>query len=206
MLPKIVLASSSPRRQELLRQIGIPFVVQVSTFEEDNSLNLIPQELTVWQAKQKAFNVFYECLQQNHPADLIIGADTVVVLNGEVFGKPNDETEAKAMLTRLAGREHQVITGVAVVKNGKVSTDFSETQVWFRPLSQEEIEQYVATGEPLDKAGAYAIQGIGALLVEKISGSYDNVVGLPLNTLAKCCHNVGVDLWCVRKKVACRDH
>lgn len=205
MLPQIVLASSSPRRQELLRQIGIPFVVQVSTFEEDNSLNLIPQELTVWQAKQKAFGVFYECLQQNRPADLIIGADTVVVLNGEVFGKPKDESEAKAMLTRLAGREHQVITGVAVVKDGKVSTDFSETQVWFRPLSQEEIEEYVETGEPLDKAGAYAIQGIGALLVEKISGSYDNVVGLPLNTLAKCCHKVGVDLWCVRKNVACHD-
>jgi septum formation protein len=186
----IILASASPRRQQLLKQVGCSFTVVTSDIVEDNQLDLLPHELTVHHARLKAIDVAVH----HDVDDIVIGADTIVVLDGKVFGKPVDAADAKSMLTSLSGRSHQVITGIAVVQGYEVWTDFTETQVQFVPLTEDEIERYIGTGEPLDKAGAYAIQGIGALFVDHISGCYTNVVGLPLNTLAKLLKKAGISL------------
>lgn len=189
---KIVLASASLRRQELLQQIGCAFEVFPSAVQEDNTLNLSPDELVVAHAKAKAMDVAARSLD----GTLVIGADTLVVLNGQVFGKPRSQTEAKSMLNALSGQEHKVITGLAVIQcnAGHIWTDFSVTQVKFGHLSQEEIDRYVASGEPMDKAGAYGIQEKGALFVESIHGCYFNVVGLPIYKLAKILKKAGVFL------------
>lgn len=200
----LVLASASPRRRELLQQIGADFIVRVSDVIEDNNQVLLPSELVILQAKQKAEAVAREWFAvspvSNKP-DVVIGADTIVVLDGQVFGKPSNDEEAFSMLSALAGRSHQVITGVAVVTQPRVdSNDFriltamAVTMVTFCSLSAATIGAYIATGEPFDKAGAYAIQGKGSLLVEKIAGDYTNVVGLPLTTLATLLTKVGVHL------------
>jgi septum formation protein len=175
----IVLASSSPRREKLLRKIGCDFKVMISDIIEDNAKNIPPVQLAVFHARAKALDV----AAKNEPDDVVIGADTIVVMEGQVYGKPVDKTDACRMLGELAGKVHEVITGVALAAKGQVWTDYSITQVKIRQLTVSEIEKYVATGEPLDKAGAYAIQGMGALLVEGITGCYTNVVGLPLVTL-----------------------
>ena len=172
----IILASASPRRQELLRQVGCDFTVIVSDVAEDNGQKLPPTELAMSLAAAKAFAV----VRQVSADDIVIGADTIVVLAGQVYGKPQDGADARRMLTELAGKEHEVITGLAVAVNGKIWTGYSATVVNVRQLTANEIESYLATGEPMDKAGAYAIQGIGALLIEGIRGCYANVVGLPL--------------------------
>lgn len=176
---KIVLASASPRREELLRQVGCDFVVQVSDTVEDNDREIPPEDLAVTQARAKAVAV----AGLNEPADVVIGADTIVVLDRQVYGKPKDAADAGRMLAALAGRVHTVITGLAVAHQERVWVDSAVTAVRMRPLSGAEIERYIATGEPMDKAGAYAIQGVGSLLVEEISGNYSNVVGLPLTAL-----------------------
>ncbi|MBP2653278.1 MAG: Septum formation protein Maf [Firmicutes bacterium] len=176
-----ILASASPRRQELLRQIGCEFRTVVSSFMEDNSLDLPPKELAVFQARAKACDV----ARRLGTGNIVIGADTIVVQEGRVYGKPSDLADARRMLSELAGVEHAVITGLAVAVGEKVWTDFAVTMVRFRDLTSDEIDRYLATGESLDKAGAYAIQGRGALLVERIDGCYANVVGLPLTTLDK---------------------
>jgi septum formation protein len=186
----IVLASASPRRRELLTQVGCEFVVVNSTVIEDNTLDLPPAELAVFQAQDKAFDVFSKVQKQ----DVVIGADTIVVLDGQVYGKPVDTNDARRMLTSLSGREHQVITGIAVVTEGNSWTDFVVTSVKMGDCKVEQIETYLATGEPMDKAGAYAIQGMGALLVESIRGCYTNVVGLPLNKLSSVLKRAGVNL------------
>lgn len=186
----IILASASPRRRQLLEQIGCAFTIMASDFIEDNTLELPAAELAVMQAKAKALAV----AEKANAGDIVIGADTIVVLDGQVFGKPVDKEDACRMLTSLSGREHQVITGLAVVQGNQVVTDYSTTAVQFRTLSATEIERYIATGEPEDKAGAYAIQGVGALLVENICGCYTNIVGLPLVTLARLMSEVGVVL------------
>ncbi|HWR07984.1 Maf family protein [Sporomusa sp.] len=186
----IVLASSSPRRQQLLELIGLDFDIIVSDVEEDNTKDMPPHELAVAHARDKAFAIA-KCANHN---DVIIGADTIVVLDGHVFGKPADYADAIRMLTALAGREHIVISGVAVVKGEQVFTGFCATTVRIRPLSPRQIERYVSSGEPLDKAGAYAIQGRGTLLVESINGCYNNVVGLPLVTLTELLRQAGVEL------------
>lgn len=187
---KVILASASPRRQQLLELIGLDFETVVSDVEEDNTKNMLPEKLAVAHAVDKAIDV-----SKRVAADtIVIGADTIVVVDGKVFGKPKDRKEAIQMLTVLAGRAHIVISGVAVVQGEKVVSGFSATTVKIRSLSQIQIERYVDTGEPMDKAGAYAIQGRGALLVESISGCYNNVVGLPLNELSKLLHQIGVDL------------
>lgn len=186
----IILASASPRRRELLTQVGCNFIAITSTLVEDNTQNLPPHELAVLQAKEKAFDVFSN-VQQN---DVVIGADTIVVLDGQVYGKPVDERDARRMLTELAGREHEVITGIAVVTAKQVWTDFGITTVRMKDSKSEQIEAYLATGEPMDKAGAYAIQGVGALMVESITGCYANVVGLPLNKLSDLLQKAGVTL------------
>lgn len=187
---EFVLASSSPRRQQLLSLTGLSFKVIVSQVEEDNAKDMPPQELAITHAREKALDVSNNICGDN----IVIGADTIVVLDGKVFGKPTDKKDAAGMLAALAGREHTVISGVAVVKGQQVLTGFCSTKVKFRQLSQEQIENYIATGEPMDKAGAYAIQGRGALLIEKIDGCYNNVVGLPLVKLAELLSMAGVEL------------
>ncbi len=186
----IILASASPRRQELLRQVGCEFTVMLSHIVEDNNLDVLPQELAVLHAKEKALDV----AARAHANDVVIGADTIVVLNGRVYGKPVDKKDARNILTALAGKEHQVMTGIAVVKAGKLWTDVVITKVKIGKLEPVEIESYLATGEPMDKAGAYGIQGIGALLVEDIQGCYTNVVGLPLKKTAELLKKAGISL------------
>ena len=177
---EIILASASPRREELLRQVDCKFSIITSDIVEDNEQDMPPAELAVLHASAKALDV---ASKHNGPEALVIGADTIVVLDNRVYGKPRDEKDAERMLHELQGQEHQVISGVAVVYKGEIWTDYAVTRVVLRALSAEEVKRYIATGEPLDKAGAYAIQGVGALLVEEITGSYTNVVGLPLTTL-----------------------
>lgn len=177
----MILASASPRRQELLRQVGCDFKVIASDVDEDNKWSSSPAELAVSLAVAKALDVAKKAAAD----DVVLGADTIVVMDGQVYGKPADDADACRMLGELAGRRHQVITGIAVATAGRVWTDFAVTAVTFRDLTRSEIERYVASGEPRDKAGSYAIQGIGALFVEGIEGCYANVVGLPLVTLDK---------------------
>lgn len=179
----IILASASPRRAQLLEQIGIKFTVQASNVEEKLSKKMEPslwvQEIALQKAKDVA---------KNYKEGLVIGADTIVVKDGKILGKPQDELEAIKMLKFLSGSHHQVMTGIAVV-NAQNMEDYivniEITKVKFSNLKESEILSYVKTKEPMDKAGAYGIQGIGALLVEKIEGCYYNVVGLPLNHLVK---------------------
>lgn len=185
----LVLASASPRRQALLNQVGCSYKIVPSDYTENNYLDVDPVQLAVQHAVGKALAVAKENID-----DIIIGADTIVVLQGEIFGKPNDRDDARRMLTALSGKRHQVITGVAVVQANKVFSDFAVTEVQIRELPIEEIERYVASGEPLDKAGAYGIQEKGALLVERIDGCYFNVVGLPLTILNRLLGKVGVYL------------
>lgn len=172
----VVLASASPRRKELLRQIGVEFDVKVSQTDESIAPGTKPgaavEELSYRKAK-----AVWEGLSEKQG---VIGADTVVALEDEILGKPKDAEDAKKMLRRLQGREHNVFTGVTILtKDGKRKTFHEETKVTFTPISEEEIERYVATGDPLDKAGAYGIQGECAKFVKAISGDYNNVVGLP---------------------------
>lgn len=180
----LVLASASPRRAELLRQVGLSFEAQVSNVpEEGDGAGRDATEVAAEHARQKALVVARQC-----PERLVLGADTVVVLDGAVLGKPVDATAAQAMLRRLSGREHEVITAVTLaLSDGRCARVLDEhaecTRVRFRALSPTEIECYVATGEPLDKAGGYGIQGRGALLVRAIEGCYFNVVGLPLSSI-----------------------
>ena len=190
MVTGIILASASPRREQLLRQVGYEFQVLPSLAEEDNSAALPPDELVQTHARAKAWAV----ARQVAPADVVIGADTVVVLDGKVFGKPGSAAQACRMLRELSGRTHSVWSGIAIVTEGRCLCAAVETRVTLGLLSEAQIERYVATGEPLDKAGAYAVQGIGAVFVEKIDGCYFNVVGLPLNALARLLSEVGVAL------------
>lgn len=186
----IILASASPRRRELLNQIGCNFQCMASAAEEDNSQNVSPERLAVKHALMKAHDV----AAKNGRNIPIVGADTIVVADGEIFGKPTDRGDAIRMLTRLSGREHEVYTGIALIYKNGVWSDVEKTTVNICELTQAEIESYVATGEPMDKAGAYAIQGIATVYIERISGCYSNVVGLPLNKLLRMCRKAGVEL------------
>lgn len=200
----LVLASASPRRRDLLQQIGVDFVVHASDVIEDNNQALSPRELVTMQAKQKAEAVareWFTASAVSNKNDVVIGADTIVVIDGQVYGKPGNRDEAFSMLSALSGHSHQVITGVAIVTprliynhDFRTLTAVTVTTVTFCSLSVKTIESYIATGEPFDKAGAYAIQGKGILFVEKIAGDYTNVVGLPLTTLATLLTKVGVNL------------
>ncbi|GAV21666.1 Maf family protein [Carboxydothermus pertinax] len=173
---KVYLASTSPRRQELLKKVYDQFEIIPPTAEE-NAKILNPLELSLFLSRQKAKSVATKVEE-----GLIIAADTVVALDGKILGKPRDEEKAFYMLKALAGREHEVYTGVTLIqKPQKREKSFGEmTKVWFYPLTDEEIKKYIRTKEPLDKAGAYGIQGYGALFVKKINGCYFNVVGLPI--------------------------
>ena len=185
----IILASQSPRRRELLGQMGITdFIVRPAKGEEVVDPSLTPAQLVEALSAQKAAEVA--------AADsdaLVIAADTVVAIDGKVLGKPHSTDEATAMLTTLSGRTHTVYTGVTVRQGEKILTRHEATDVRFRPLSAHEIAAYIATGEPMDKAGSYGIQGYGALLVQGISGDYSNVVGLPVCCLGRMLTEFGVD-------------
>ncbi len=189
----LVLASTSPRRIGLLRDFGIPFEV-VNPGDVENSVSHDPTTLVREHATSKA-----ESVAKNHPGRLVLAADTIVVLDGEIIEKPVGRDEAKAMLRALCGRTHTVISAVALIKNGYMDVRTEETRVTMKGLSEEEIEVYVATGEPIDKAGAYAAQGVGAFIIEKVNGCFYNVVGLPMSLLYDMLKDAGVDALETRK-------
>lgn len=180
---KIILASGSPRRRELLTAVGVPFEVRVSNVDEHVDGELAPDLFVEQLSLRKAADVARGCDSDA----LVIGADTVVLKDGAILGKPADADDARAMLARLSGDTHEVLTGLSVVRNAdaKCVSVCERTSVRFCPLTDAQIDRYVATGEPLDKAGAYGIQGLGSLLVSGIEGDYFNVVGLPLCRLAR---------------------
>jgi septum formation protein len=171
----LLLASQSPRRADLLRAAGISFEILAVSVDETPLPAETPDAHVRRLAEAKA-----RVAATQRPDATILGADTIVVVDGQILGKPSDTEDATAMLRRLAGRAHEVLTGVAIVQAGRATIDVASTRVWFLPLSDAEIGWYVATGEPSDKAGAYAIQGLGSRFVERIEGSYSNVVGLPV--------------------------
>ena len=187
---EIILASQSPRRRELLERMGIrEFRVVASAADETADPALSPAELVETLSRRKALTV----QAQERPDAIVLAADTVVTLDGAVLGKPADEAAARQMLSALSGRRHQVYTGLTVLRGQEAYTEYEMTEVTFRALSQTEVEAYIATGEPMDKAGAYGIQGYGALLVEGISGDYYNVMGLPVCRLGRILAGMGVD-------------
>lgn len=187
--PPLILASASPRRRELLAQLAIPFTVLPANIDESVWPAEAPRDYALRMAHTKAQHI-----AQHYPTAVVLGADSIVVLDQQIFGKPRDREEARHMLSRLSGREHTVLTGVAVLHVAQhfVSLDAVSTLVRFHPLSASAIERYVATGEPLDKAGAYAIQGAAAAFVASWDGCYTNVVGLPLRRTATLLQAAGL--------------
>jgi len=186
----LCLASASPRRLELLRQLGFTTRVQPADVDETHHPGESPQAYVCRIAKAKV-----DAIQATDPKSLVVGADTTVVCNGEILGKPTDAADAQRMLSTLAGRPHQVWTGVCVGRGKEQRSCEVMSEVVFRPLSSQEIAAYVATGEPMDKAGAYAIQGRGAVFVTRLEGSYSGVMGLPLCELAALLAQFGVTPW-----------
>lgn len=172
----IILASKSPRRQELLKYITKDFTVKTAEVDETLPEGIEPEEAVKYLSKIKAAPF-------ENVKDTVIGADTIVVINGKILGKPADSSDAESMLRLLSGKTHSVFTGVTVIKNGEYHSFSCETKVTFFELTDSDIKRYIETGEPLDKAGAYGVQGYGSLLVEKIDGDYFNVVGLPVSKL-----------------------
>jgi len=170
----LVLASQSPRRAEILRQAGIPFTVRAADVDESVLAGENPADYVRRLAKAKAYAV--EC----NGDETVLGADTTVVIDGEILAKPADVSDARRMLERLSGRRHEVLTGVCLRRGAAASCECVATGVVFAPLSPSEIAAYVASGEPMDKAGAYAIQGLASKFVERIEGDYFNVMGLPV--------------------------
>lgn len=175
---KIILASASPRRKELMTLAGYDFEVKCADIIETVPENAKPEDVVMSLALQKA-----QAVARENPEAIVVGSDTVVALDEKILGKPHSKQEAVEMLRSLSGRRHRVYTGVAIIKGEKSKRFFEKTEVEFYPLSNEETESYVATGEPMDKAGAYGIQGRGALLVKGIDGDYFNVMGLPIAKL-----------------------
>lgn len=185
---EIILASQSPRRKELLTRMGLTFTVLPAEIEEVIEPGLTPQEAVMSLSRQKG-----SAVALSHPDALVIAADTIVVFDGRILGKPHSVAQAKEMLTALSGKTHHVCTGFTLWRGQQVETGCEESEVWFRELSEEEIDRYIATGEPMDKAGAYGIQGYGAMLVRGIHGDYFNVMGLPVCRLARLLARFGVD-------------
>lgn len=186
---KVILASASPRRRELLQQIGIEAVVCPAVYNEAGGTAVEAEQVVLSNALGKCRAVAAE----KGSSIPVVAADTIVVTDNKILGKPACEAEAAAMLRLLSGREHKVMTGLAVIYQGRELSEVCVTRVLFRSLSDREISAYVATGEPLDKAGAYGIQGKGAVLVEKIDGCYNNVVGLPLTRLYMLLSAIGAE-------------
>ncbi len=176
---KIILASQSPRRKELLGLFHIPFTVRVANIDETMDKTLSPYDAVAQVSRRKA-----EAVKESSD-ELIIAADTIVVCQGQILGKPLDETDARRMLRLLSGREHQVMTGLTVLKGDRCVVCTEVADVYFRTLSDKQIDAYIQTGEPMDKAGSYGIQGGAALFVEKIVGDYYNIMGLPVCRLGQ---------------------
>ncbi len=191
MRPKIILASNSPRRKELLLQIGLSFTPDPADVDERVLEGEAPEAYARRLARQKA-----EVSGGRTEEGIIVAADTIVVLDSAILGKPADAQDAKRMLRALSGRMHRVITALAVLNRSseEIAEAAAVTKVWFRELSEHEIDSYVRTGEPFDKAGAYGIQERGALLVDRIDGCYYNVVGLPLTLLAGLLRRFGIEV------------
>ena len=169
-----MLASQSPRRAEILRLAGIPFIVRAAAVDETPLPGEKPGEYVCRLAKEKAVAVGAA------PDETVLGADTTVVVDGEMLAKPADKDDARRMLGMLSGRCHEVLTGICLLQGKRQVADYSATRVWFSVLTEAEIEAYIPSGEPIDKAGAYAIQGLASKYIEKIEGCYFNVVGLPV--------------------------
>ncbi len=185
---QLILASGSPRRRELLERVGLRFTVQAADVDETLVPGLSPQEQVMRLSRLKAQAV------QAPQGAAVLSADTVVVLDGAILGKPADRADARRMLLALSGRSHHVLTGVTLRKDGQLDTRCQDTEVWFRPMTEPEIDGYIATGEPMDKAGAYGIQGGASLFVERLDGDYFNVVGLPLCTVGQMLRDAGIPL------------
>ncbi|MGC9598954.1 MAG: nucleoside triphosphate pyrophosphatase [Minisyncoccia bacterium] len=189
---KIVLASSSPRRTEILNRIGLKFVVDPGDYKEDMTLKLAPRELAKRLSLKKA-----ESVARRHKDAVVIGADTCVVYKNRVLGKPGIPKRAKAMLKLLSGRTHSVFTGFTIIdtKTGKRVSRVSESKVYFKKLGNREMNAYVRTGEPLDKAGAYAVQGRGAAFIRKVEGDFFGIMGLPLYEIVHELAKFGVKIF-----------
>lgn len=185
---ELILASQSPRRRELLARLGLRFSVRTAGVDEtmDPSKDPFDEAARLSRAKAAAVDA--------GPDDVVIAADTVVVLDGTALGKPKDPADAARMLRALSGREHQVMTGLTVKRGEWLRSLTAVTKVWFRALSESEIAAYTASGEPLDKAGAYGVQGLAACFVERLDGDYYNVVGLPLCPLTGLLRQAGVEV------------
>ena len=182
---ELILASASPRRREMLTLMGYDFTVKPSRAEE-NIGHCAPGEYVSRLARIKAAAVAEE-----NPGCCVLGSDTIVYLDGEILGKPRDEEDAFHILSTLSGRTHTVFTGVAIIAGDKETIFYDKTEVTFKTLEPDEIRDYIATGEPMDKAGAYGIQGMGGMFVDRIDGSYSNVVGLPMSMLRTMLAQVG---------------
>ncbi|GHU67674.1 septum formation protein Maf [Clostridia bacterium] len=183
---RLILASSSPRRLELIRAMGLQ--VEQVTSNADEIAEGEPIQLAMENARLKA-----EAIRAAAPDAYILGADTIVVLNGTVYGKPRDEDDAARILRILQGRSHEVITGVCLVHGQSVETAYDRTSVRFSPMTEREIRAYIATGDPMDKAGAYGIQGMMRMYVESVQGSYDNVMGLPTALVRRMLVGAGLE-------------
>ena len=206
-MSQIILASQSPRRKELLEQIGLEFEICPAKGEEIITKS-IPEEVVMELSKQKAEEIaaMVSSYTKEHkdittPSDiLVIGADTVVAYDGKILGKPADEADAKRMLSMLSGNTHSVFTGVTLVlidKSGRAGelVFYEKTDVKMHKLTEQEMDRYIATGEPMDKAGSYGIQGKGAIYIEKIDGDYNNVVGLPITRIYQELKKIGIDIY-----------
>lgn len=172
----IILASASPRRKELLERYNVPFCIIKSDVIENIEPGLSPKEVVKYLSKIKACDVF-----DKHPNDFVIGADTIVVIDDLILGKPKDRNDARRMLSLLKGRVHSVMTAVTFASSNEIKTILSESRVYFNDISEEEINDYIDTAEPYDKAGAYAIQGMAAKFISHIDGDYNTIVGFPID-------------------------
>lgn len=194
-LNMIYLASQSPRRAELLQQIGVSFNKLACEIDETPVPGEAPSEYVLRMAREKATAGWQELLTRDSPKMPLLAADTTVVCNSQILGKPQDSNDARRMLGMLSAMTHQVMTAVAVTDGRQLQSELSVTEVVFNDLSDQLIEEYIASGEPVDKAGAYGIQGYGAVLVAGISGSYSGVVGLPLMETARLLSHFNVPFW-----------
>lgn len=188
---KIILASTSPRRKELFGKLNLPFVVEASDYEEDMTIKMPPKKLAKFLSYGKAVAV-----AKKHKADIVIGADTFVVFDNKLLGKPKSKIEAKKMLKKLSGKRVDILTGLTIidVASGKKISTTDVTKAFIRKMTDAEIDNYIASGEPMDKAGAFAIQGLGAVIIRRIEGDFMGAMGLPLFILAKELKKFGINV------------
>lgn len=189
--PKIILASTSPRRRELFEKLRLPFTIEESGYEEDMTLKMPPVKLAKTLSYGKALAV-----AKRHKNGIVIGADTFVALGNQLLGKPKGKADAERMLKKISGKRVDILTGLTVIDiiSGKKISVTDITKVYIKKLSQSEINNYIASGEPMDKAGAFAIQGLGAVIIKKVEGDFMCAMGLPLFVLAKELKKLGVDV------------